>query len=72
VTELAEKRRRNTSATAAATSQPKRLQREREREREREGKQRSRGSPFFFYWRNEKFENDVILEDFNSQKSGKI
>ncbi len=71
MTELAEKRRRNTSATAAATSQPERLQRERERERER-GRTEKPGQPFFFYWRNEKFENDVILEDFNRQKSGKI
>jgi len=45
VTELAEKRRRNTSATAAATSQPKRLQRERERER---GQTEKPGQPFFF------------------------
>jgi len=43
VTELAEKRRRNTSATAAATSQPKRLQRERER-----GQTEKPGQPFFF------------------------
>jgi hypothetical protein len=63
VTELAEKRRRNTSATAAATSQPKRLQREREREREG-GANREAGAALFFYWRNEKFENGVILEDF--------
>jgi hypothetical protein len=50
VTELAEKRRRNTSATAAATSHPKRLQREREREREREsgGQTEKLGQPFFF------------------------
>jgi len=64
VTELAEKRRRNTSATAAATSQPKRLQREREREREGGGANREAGAALFFYWRNEKFENGVILEDF--------
>jgi hypothetical protein len=36
---------------------------ERERERER-GANREAGAALFFYWRNEKFENDVILEDF--------
>jgi hypothetical protein len=36
-----------------------------ERERERGGGQTEKpGQPFFFYWRNEKFENGVILEDF--------
>ncbi len=48
MTELAEKRRRNTSATAAATSHPKRLQRERERERESGGQTEKLGQPFFF------------------------
>jgi hypothetical protein len=44
-----------------------------ERETERERANREAGAAFyFFYWRNEKFENDVILEDFNRQKSGKI
>jgi hypothetical protein len=47
VTELVEKRRRNTSATAAAaTSRPKRLQREPERER---GQTEKPGQPKFVF-----------------------
>jgi hypothetical protein len=45
VTELAEKRRRNTSATRCCNITTKKTAK---REREREGKQRSLGSPFFF------------------------
>jgi hypothetical protein len=46
VTELVEKRRRNTSATAAATPRPKRLQREPERAL---GQTEKPGQPFFFF-----------------------